>query len=278
MNLAFHPRPGLGVVPDPANAILAHRITRGERIREIHRTRARGMGAMPPMTTQQESATIGSMVASAVAFVPVVGPLAGAAIALATQFAVVIENIFSGCGQSCIQETAFVNQVEPYLQQNVAAYTSQPIRTKSMQAAALAVFDGTWAKVVQYCGQAAFGQSGQNCISSRKEGACNWQSPLSTWQQQADGSYKWLPSGHTGCSNWFLGYRDPIANDPGVVDDSVLLTNSTGTPTGGTPTSSLFTTATDPTGNTTVTVAGLGTFPLIAVVGALGLLIAVVAL
>lgn len=274
MNLSFHPATGTGVT-DPTNAILAHRIARGERLKPRHH----GMGAATPMTIQQQSSTIGSMVASAVAFIPGVGPIAGAAVALATQFAVAIETVFAGCGAACVQETQFVNQVEPYLQQNVAAYTSQPVRTRAMQAAALAVFDGTWAKVVQFCGQASFGTSGQHCISDRQEGACVWQSPLNSWQQQADGTWQWAPSGKTGCSNWFLGYRDPIANDPGVVSDASLAANTPAAGANAGAGGALFTTATDPvTGSTTVTIGGVGTFPLIAVVGVLALVMAAVAL
>jgi hypothetical protein len=177
------------------------------------------------MSIQQETGTVGSTVASATAFIPGVGPLVAGAVAAATQLAVVIENIFSGCGATCVQTSQFVNQVEPVLQQNLAAYVGYPVRTQSMQAAHLTVFDQAWAKVLQFCGQAAMGPAGQNCISGRQQGACFYKTSPGGWKQNSDGSYSYVAPGPNGsgsaCWNWFVGYRDAIANDPGVIPDPV---------------------------------------------------------
>jgi len=132
---------------------------------------------------------------------PPCAPFAGVGLALAT----VIIGQFSGCGQSCTLTSDAANAIEKLLQQNKDAYFSIPDgqRTKSVQAAALANFDGTWAKLVQYCGNPSFGSAGQRCVTDRERGACKWKTP--------DGQ----------CWNWFIGYRDLIANDQSVVPDAV---------------------------------------------------------
>ena len=46
---------------------------------------------------------------------------------------------------------------------------------------------------------------GANCVADRQAGACHY---------QANGA----------CWNWFIGFRDPIANDPDVQPDSAVVT------------------------------------------------------
>lgn len=142
-------------------------------------------------------ATIFGMAASAAI------PLIGVAIAGLTAIGIAIAAQFKGCGQTCVQTTQIVQQVEPLLLQNLNNYTGAPIHYASLQAAALNNFDTAWAAVVQACNQVG-GQGGAGCISDRQQGACHI--------KNSDGS----------CFNWFIAYRDPIANDQFVVPDFSL--------------------------------------------------------
>ncbi len=119
-----------------------------------------------------------------------VGAAIGAGIGLVTQ---VLTGLFGhGCPE-CEQTTHIVDQVEPLLKQNLAAYMASP-RTYADQRAALANFDYAWQGVVKACSNPQFGDAGRNCISERQPGG------------------QW---------DWFAYYRDPIANDPGVQPDPV---------------------------------------------------------
>lgn len=162
--------------------------------------RGRGFG---DQTIQQITGQVGSIVTAAVSFIPVVGPLAAGAAALATSVATALEGVFSGCGQSCVQATQFVNQAVALLQNYLSQYMAQPVHYASMQAQYLAIFDATWARLVQLCEQPALGSAGKRCISERQRG----------------GVAPWCPNpGHTGC-DMFVTLRDPVANDPNVVPD-----------------------------------------------------------
>jgi len=134
----------------------------------------------------------------------------------------------SGCGVTCVETSQWANQAEDLLKQNIATYFSQPTRTASMQAAALETFDKIWGQLGQYCGQPGTGDAGKRCISDRQAGACTWRQTSSSPLLQYPGEPQ---AGE--CWSWFSGYRDPIANDPGVVPDSVTtdaasLVSSTG--------------------------------------------------
>lgn len=122
------------------------------------------------------------------------GPV-GMAIAGASGLVALIVSAFHGCGDTCVAATKIVDQIEPYLKQNVTDYLSMATpRAKSVQAARLNVFDSAWENVLNACGNAALGDAGKRCISDRQRGG------------------KW---------DWFSYYRDPIANDTNVYDDSV---------------------------------------------------------
>ena len=113
--------------------------------------------------------------------------------------------IGKGCGQTCITATEFANQAEGYLRQNLNTYMALPTpRAQSAQTAALNVFDQVWQALisVQACGNPALGDPGKRCISDRQAGSCAY--------HDANGN----------CWNWFVGYRDPIANDTSVVADT----------------------------------------------------------
>jgi hypothetical protein len=140
--------------------------------------------------------------------------------------------VFKGCGQTCVQATAIVNQVEPILSQNLQHYLSSPVRTKSMQQAALNNFDTAWAAVVANCNNPALQAAGQRCITDRQQGSCKYHVSPGGWQGTTFTPYGSNGSGST-CWNWFVGYRDPIANDPNVVPDSAVTSSasqSTGAP------------------------------------------------
>ena len=92
-----------------------------------------------------------------------------------------------------------MNQAEVFLQQNLAAWQSLAPSQKTVEAqqAALMNFDNVWNQVLRACGSGQYGTAGAACIADRQEGACHWQSNGACW-------------------NWFIGYRDLIANDPQV--------------------------------------------------------------
>jgi hypothetical protein len=178
---------------------------------------AQGVQIAGSTATPVVSAVAGGSVASILGVSTAVAiPIIGAAIAGVTFLvADLIKN--SGCGQTCIETSQWANQAEPLLQQNIQAYFSVPApRSQSQQNASLANFYAVWARLVQMCSDPSTGDAGKRCISDRQSGAC-------TWHQ----STAWVSLGIPGepqpgeCWNWFSGYRDPIANDPNVVADSV---------------------------------------------------------
>jgi hypothetical protein len=147
-----------------------------------------------------------------------VGAVIGGLIAIGSTVA----SLFGGCGQTCVQATNIANQVGGVMNQNVTQYLAAPIHYQSLQAAALNNFDTAWAALVQACSNPQLAAAGQRCISDRQRGSCKWKTSPGGWQQQ---SGKWVyvapgPSGSgTTCWDWFVGNRDPIANDPTVVAD-----------------------------------------------------------
>lgn len=109
--------------------------------------------------------------------------------------------IGSGCGQTCVTATQYANKVSELGQQNLNLYMAIPTpRPKSLQLEALANFDSIWNALVSQCGNPALGSAGQRCISERQRG----------------GKY-----------DYFSYYRDPIANDTNVYDDTVAAANTT---------------------------------------------------
>lgn len=189
----------------------------------------RGLRATEIQTDIATAGSTASTVGGAIGTI-VGGPLLGAAVSAAIQgaaaLASAIAGVFSGCGQTCVEASNVANQVGNLLSQNVHNYINAPIRTQSMQAAFLATFDNAWAQLVQMCSNPQLGTAGQNCISDRQQGACTWKSSPGGWQQDASGNWSFIwpgPAGSgTACWNYFVGMRDPIANDPTVVPDSVL--------------------------------------------------------
>jgi hypothetical protein len=211
--VAVNPRKELSEFYPPPYNFLAPRLMQ----------RRKGMGQSSTQLTQTgislatTGASTGAAVAGASSGALIGGLTVGAAIpifgAIAAALVPLLTKIFSGCGQTCVLSSDAANQIEQILQQNVNAYFASP-RTSADQQAALNNFDTAWAQLEQYCGQPSLGQAGQNCIDDREAGACTWKTSgcsLSTgtppvWSCGAAGS-------GDQCWNWFVGYRDPIAND-----------------------------------------------------------------
>lgn len=158
-----------------------------------------GLGATS--TTQGIMASVGGTVMSVAPYTGPAAPFVLAAGAVTELLAAV--GIGGGCGQTCITASQYANQVEPILQQNLKNYQALAApRGKSVQQAALSVFDQAWTGLVQACSNPALGSAGKRCISDRQAGACTWK------------------DAHGNCWNWFSGYRDPIANDTQTYNDA----------------------------------------------------------
>lgn len=165
-----------------------------------------------PVSTQIESSVGAGLLAAA----PFTGPAAPfvAVAGLAAEFLAKF-GVGSGCGPTCALSTAYANKAESILQQNIATYFNLPTpRAATAQQAALTVFDSIWTDLEAQCGGGSLAgtTAGQKCITDRQEGGC-------TWKQPASSVPPWGTPPAGACWNWFNGYRDPIANDPNVVDD-----------------------------------------------------------
>ena len=233
----------------------------------LHFTR-RSLGQQgPPTPGEQQVQQISTFVSTGidqtvgilVALGTITGPV-GAVIAGVVAVGALLVSVFRGCGETCVEATDIVNQVEPILDQNLQTYLSSPIRTVSMQAAALNNFNVAWAAVVQNCNNPQLLSAGQNCIKDRQQGSCAYKTSPGGWTRNSDGTCTYTGPGANGsgtaCWNWFVGYHDPIANDPCVVPDSVV-----------TSPASTTTAATGPTATTTATTTPPGVAPLLLIGG-----------
>lgn len=207
---------------------------------------SKGFGALDAQnqniaSAASAAASLTGILIGVLAAIPIAGPIAAAVAAIG----IALANVFSGCGQTCVEATSLANQAEPLLQNNLDTYMSAPVHYASLQAAALNNFDLTWNALESGCSNTALGAAGQACISDRQEGACHYQTSPGGWFQDATGAWAYQNPGAQGsgstCWNWFVGYRDPIANDPTVVPDPIpgssvvsSLLSSIGLPTGGT--------------------------------------------
>ena len=185
--------------------------------------RHRGVGQITNQLAQTgislatTGASVGAAAAGASSGALIAGLTLGAAIPIFGTIAAILTPIlisaFSGCGQTCVLSSQAANQIEQVLQQNVNAYFASP-RTLADQQAALANFDTAWNQLVQYCGQPSLAQAGQNCISARQRGACQWKTSGCSLSNATPPVWSCGAAGSGDqCWNWFIGYRDPIAND-----------------------------------------------------------------
>jgi hypothetical protein len=99
-----------------------------------------------------------------------------------------------------VASTIVVNQAEPLLQQNLAAWNASS-KSCAEQAVCLAAFDQVWNAVVQSCADPSLGDPGHSCIDDRMPVGMNF-------------SYNTFDLVGNGMWDWFAFYRDPIANDP----------------------------------------------------------------
>lgn len=203
-------------------------------------TRSRGVGQTTSGLISTTAGATGSLLGSTLGLltaagtiqaVPVAGQIAGAALAITA----VIASMFKGCGSTCTLSSDEANNVGNQMATNLAQYLAAPV-SAATQTEALANFDQLWAALVAYCGQASLGSAGKNCISERQEGACSYQTSPGGWQQSSTGvwTFQYPGANHSGttCWNYFVGMRDPIANDPRVAALSNA-TTTTGTTVAG---------------------------------------------
>jgi hypothetical protein len=186
--------------------------------REIQAAYRRGVGNLDPQNQQIAgiAATAATTTAGMLVALGTIGGPVGAAIAGVAAIGIAIANVFSGCGQTCIAATTIDNQLEPVLAQNLGHYMSSPIHYRSLQQAALNNFDIAWAAYVK--AEQGVPTQGAISIAERQAGGCHWTTSPGGWQGNTYVSPGASGSG-SACWNWFIGYRDPIANDPTVVPD-----------------------------------------------------------
>lgn len=183
-----------------------------------------GQASLSSPQTINQIATTGAAttVSILVALGTVTGPV-GAAIAGLVAVGSLLASVFKGCGSTCTEATSIANQVEQALQQNLSTYMSAPVHYASAQAAALNNFQTAWNALTQACGNPQLLSAGTNCISERQQGACSYKTSPGGWQQNSAGAWAYVPPGAnnsgSSCWNWWIGYHDPIANDPTVVPD-----------------------------------------------------------
>lgn len=184
----------------------------------------RGVGAL-----DQQQASIASIAASGaslasgtlVAMGAIAGPV-GVAIGGLITLGLQLANVFSGCGQTCVEATSIANQVGALLTQMFNTYMAAPVHYQSMQTAYLQQWDAAWQALEQACSNPQLGAAGQRCITDRQRGSCKWHTSPGGWQQ-TNGTWNYVAPGADGsgstCWDWFVGTRDPVANDPTVVPD-----------------------------------------------------------
>jgi hypothetical protein len=102
--------------------------------------------------------------------------------------------------QQNVASTLIVNEAEPLLRQNLAAWNASS-KNCNEQATCLAAFDAVWNAVVQNCALPELGDPGHSCIDDRLPAGVEFD--FNTFHLVGNGMW-----------NWFAYYRDPIANDP----------------------------------------------------------------
>lgn len=144
--------------------------------------------AAPAATAAAGAAAAAGVISTA--WIPVIGP----AVAAVTLGISAIINRKSG--RQKVAATQIVDELEPMMQRNVEAYLEGP-RTRTSQAVALKNFDDAWVWLTSSaaCGNPELDKAGRACITDRSPGG------------------RW---------DWFSYYRDPIANDADVRQDTAV--------------------------------------------------------
>jgi hypothetical protein len=156
--------------------------------------RGLGQSSTLPVSTMTEDSIATALTAAAKIPSPAT-PFLLAAAGIANLLATL--GVGAGCGSTCIQATAVVNQAEPALLANLQQYEAGEIS----QDQALATYASVWQGIEVSC-SAIPGQAGQDCISDRQAGACKWKATGTppTPYSPADGA----------CWNWDNAYRVPL--------------------------------------------------------------------
>ena len=201
---------------------------RSQAIHTRHALAGLSQGLTTMQLTQQSvgaataAASAGIAIATASSTVALASGI-GAAVAAAIAIGMLIYEAFEGCGQTCTAATSIANKVAVLLGNNLDSYLAQPVHYYSIQQACLNTFNQAWTLLVQNCNNPQLQAAGQNCISQRQQGACAYQTSPGGWQQDSSGNWTYVRPGANGsgttCWNWFIGYHDPIANDPTVAPD-----------------------------------------------------------
>lgn len=215
---------------------IAHPRVVRSRIVVPRRWGVRGLGQSTTSTiTSAVGAGSSAVLSTLVAAGAVAGPL-GAAIGGAIGGVLTLINTLFQPNYNKIAATNDVNEVEPYLQENLANWLSlSPAqKTVSVQQAAIITAQGWIAKMQQLCQQVP-GSAGQNCISQRVPGGCGFH--VAQPYGWINGSF--VPSGPNdpnGSYCWDWGYYvDSISQDPNVIPDPGLTSTqvaASGTQTG----------------------------------------------
>jgi hypothetical protein len=157
------------------------------------------------------------------------GQLPGAIVAAVGALTGLIGGLFAP-DLTKVEATHIVDAIQVQLEGLLHSWYALPAeqKTRQNQAAFLELIDAALNKVRQGCSNPALQEAGQRCISERLI---------------QGGTAPWCPTG-TGC-DWITTYRDPIANDPAVVQNATQAAPSGGstsqTPAGGTQTIGGFT-------------------------------------
>ena len=99
--------------------------------------------------------------------------------------------------------TGFVNQAEPLLQQNLAAWNASP-KDCANQTAAVQNFQQIWNAVVGACANPDLGDPGHSCMDDRLPSGV-------TFNTGSPANFNIVGN---GMYDWFSYYLDPILNDP----------------------------------------------------------------
>ncbi len=170
-------------------------------------------GAMVGVTTamQTGSAVAGAIAGGLMTVAPFTGPAAPILMAAAALVAPLAQ-MFKGCGSTCTEATKYANQFSDTLSKLNTFYWDQPVRYKSVQLQTLSYMDQAAQMLYNLCSNPQLGAAGQRCISERLiEG----------------GTAPWCDKPNKIGCDWITTYRNPIANDTGVVDDSSAANDGT---------------------------------------------------
>lgn len=184
------------------------------------------------------SAAAGAVAGGLLALAPFTGPAAPFVAAAGALIGPILK-LFSGCGQNCVLATQYANQAETALEQMVNQYFAQPVRYQSSQTAALSYIQQVFTALQASCSSPSLGTAGQKCISDRlPQSACTWKASPSSFN-----GCTYTPAGPAGsgsaCWNWYVGYYQPILNDPCVVPDPAAAGSSVLSSLGISPTASI---------------------------------------